>query len=119
MVHLHTSLNRGVSALALGIVLALAAPTFAHDGHEHAMPAAATATVATPAVQAVDIVRDPTDLPPPIGERAPAERARRSGDASRSRAQLANGTTYTYWTFNGKVPGPFSACAWATRSKCI
>jgi nitrite reductase (NO-forming) len=21
--------------------------------------------------------------------------------------QLADGTTYTYWTFNGRVPGPF------------
>ena len=103
MAHLHRPPNRSV--LALGIVLALAAPTFAHDGHEHAMPAAATATIATPAVQAADIVRDPTDLPPPITRRMPAT-VRVDLETVELEGQLADGTTFRYMTFNGKVPGP-------------
>jgi len=105
MAHLHTCPNRGVSALALGIVLALAAPTSAHDGHEHAMQAAATATVATPASHAADIVRDPTDLPPPITRRT-AVTVRVDLETIELEGQLANGTTFKYMTFNGKVPGP-------------
>ncbi|MEX0801475.1 MAG: copper-containing nitrite reductase [Dehalococcoidia bacterium] len=53
-----------------------------------------------------DIVREPTDLPPPIGERAP-ETVRVSLEAVEVEGQLAEDTTYTYWTFDSKVPGPF------------
>jgi nitrite reductase (NO-forming) len=53
-----------------------------------------------------DIVRDPTDLPGPIGVREP-EMVRIDLEAVEIEGQLADGTTYTYWTFNGKVPGPF------------
>ena len=54
----------------------------------------------------VDIVRDPTDLPGPIGERAPTT-VRIDLEAVEVVGQLSNGTTFTYWTFNGAVPGPF------------
>jgi nitrite reductase (NO-forming) len=55
----------------------------------------------------VDIVRDPSDVPPSVGNRGSgvvqvtltAEEVVGSLDA-------AAGTTYRYWTFNGKVPGP-------------
>ncbi len=53
-----------------------------------------------------DIVRDPTDLPGPIGPRGPA-RVRIDLEAREVVGELAKGTTFTYWTFNGKVPGPF------------
>jgi len=54
---------------------------------------------------AVDITRDPTDIPAPIGNRGP-ETVRVDLETSEISGQLADGTTYTYWTFNGKVPGP-------------
>lgn len=53
-----------------------------------------------------DIVRDPTDLPGPIGNRGPTT-VHIDLEAKEVVGQLADGTTYPYWTFNGKVPGPF------------
>ena len=66
---------------------------------------AAAASTPMPAL-GVDIVRDPTDLPGPIGERAPTT-VRIDLEAVEVEGQLADGTTFTYWTFNGAVPGPF------------
>ncbi len=54
---------------------------------------------------AVDITRDPTDLPAPIGQRGP-EKVRVDLVTSEISGLLADGTSYRYWTFNGKVPGP-------------
>ncbi|MBU6428318.1 MAG: nitrite reductase, copper-containing [Cyanobacteria bacterium REEB65] len=54
----------------------------------------------------LDISRDPADLPPPIGDRPP-ERVKFNLEAIERKGLLAPGTTYDYWTFNGKVPGPF------------
>jgi nitrite reductase (NO-forming) len=54
----------------------------------------------------VSVVRNPTDLPPPIGAR-PAQTVRVDLETIELKGQLAEGTTYTYWTYNGKVPGPF------------
>lgn len=59
---------------------------------------------ATP--QGVSIARAPTDLPGPIGPRSPST-ARVDLEAVEVVGQLGADTTYTYWTFNGKVPGPF------------
>ncbi|HEY3345328.1 MAG TPA: copper-containing nitrite reductase [Anaerolineaceae bacterium] len=64
---------------------------------------------AAPAAQgpaAADISRDPTDLPAPLGSR-PAQHVRVDLVVQEVVGQLADGVTYTYWTFNGKVPGPF------------
>ena len=57
------------------------------------------------APDAVDITRDPTDLPAPVGQRAP-EKVRIDLETSEINGLLADGTSYRYWTFNGKVPGP-------------
>ncbi len=57
-------------------------------------------------ISAADIVRDPTDLPPPISMR-PAEVVRVDLETVELAGQLDEKTTYNYWTFNGKVPGPF------------
>jgi nitrite reductase (NO-forming) len=56
---------------------------------------------------AADITRDPTDVPSPIGNRAPSV-VHVTLVAREVLGQLdpAVGTTYRYWTFNGKVPGP-------------
>ncbi|MBI3943460.1 MAG: nitrite reductase, copper-containing [Chloroflexi bacterium] len=50
--------------------------------------------------------RDPGDMPPAIGKRGP-ENVRIDLETVEVEGQLADGVTYTYWTFNGKVPGPF------------
>jgi copper-containing nitrite reductase len=63
---------------------------------------------ATPTVKAADIVRDPSDLPSPIGDRAPAViRVTLTSKELSGVLDPESGTTYRYWTFNGKVPGPF------------
>ena len=55
---------------------------------------------------AVDIIRDPTEIPSPIGNRGP-ENIRVDLETMEVSGKLADGTTYTYWTFGGQVPGPF------------
>ena len=76
-------------------------PAGAYGTESAAAPVAAQA----PATGA-DVVRDPTDLPAPIGVRAPTT-VRIDLEAVEVEGQLADGTTFTYWTFNGAVPGPF------------
>lgn len=58
------------------------------------------------ATSGVAINRDPSDLPPALGDRPPTTVEVRL-KAIELEATLADGTTYTYWTFDGKVPGPF------------
>ncbi len=53
-----------------------------------------------------DISREPTDLPPPIGKREP-QTVRVDLLSVEVEGRLAEGTTFGYWTFNGKVPAPF------------
>jgi nitrite reductase (NO-forming) len=53
-----------------------------------------------------DISKLATDLPPPIGKRVP-QTIRVDLTAVEVEGRLAEGTTYGYWTFDGKVPGPF------------
>jgi nitrite reductase (NO-forming) len=62
--------------------------------------------VDNPPVTGADVVRDPTDLPAPLAFREP-EIVRIDLEAVEIEGQLADGTTFSYWTFNGKVPGPF------------
>ena len=52
------------------------------------------------------IDRDPADLPPPLGDRA-ATTVHVNLEAIERVGRLDDHTTYGYWTFNGKVPGPF------------
>jgi len=53
-----------------------------------------------------DISREPTDLPPPLGKRD-AQTVRLDLFTVEQEGRLAEATTFGYWTFNGKVPGPF------------
>jgi len=63
----------------------------------------APTTAAPP--EGVSIARDPTDIPPPIGDRAPTS-VRVDLEAVERIGRLDTGTTFNFWTFNGKVPGP-------------
>lgn len=64
--------------------------------------------VGQPAAQGetgADIVRNPVDVPAPIGDREP-QTVQVDLVAQEVVGQLADGTTMTYFTFNGQVPGP-------------
>lgn len=94
--------DRRFLSLILTVFLASAgSTTFAADHDTNQSHQAST-------IQAADIVRDPSDLPPPIGDR-PAGVVHVVLTAREVTGVLdpSTGTTYRYWTFNGKVPGPF------------
>lgn len=65
-----------------------------------------TPTAAPQTLVEADISREPTDLPPPIGKRDP-KTVRLDLFTVELEGRLAEATTFGYWTFNGKVPGPF------------
>ncbi len=73
-------------------------------GMEGQFLVAATATPRT--IVEADISREPTDLPPPVGKRDP-KTVRLDLLTVEMEGRLAEATTFGYWTFNGKVPGPF------------
>jgi nitrite reductase (NO-forming) len=52
-----------------------------------------------------DISRDPADVPPPLPRREP-QTVRVDLITEEIGGRLAEGATFVYWTFNGKVPGP-------------
>ncbi len=64
-----------------------------------------TMTAAPAAEDAVSIIRNPADVPPPVGDRGP-ETIRVDLTAVELNGILADGTTYRYMTFDGEVPGP-------------
>jgi nitrite reductase (NO-forming) len=82
--------------------LVLAPGAFADDNATHAMHPVERGSAEAP----VSIVRLPTDLPGPLDVRGP-ERVVVDLQTIEVYGQLDDGTAYHYWTFNGKVPGPF------------
>jgi nitrite reductase (NO-forming) len=84
-------LAAGVSALALGTVLGSAAIPGVARAEEQA--------------QAVSVARDPAEVPAPIARRTP-QTVKVDLKTVEVVGNLADGTTYRYWTFDGKVPGP-------------
>lgn len=66
---------------------------------------AAVPTAAPAAVDAVSVVRNPADLPPPVGDRGPMN-IRIDLTTQEVTGILADGTTFDYFTFGGKIPGP-------------
>jgi len=78
-------------------------------GHQLAGMQGQFIVTARPAPQTLveaDISREATDLPPPVGKREP-QTVRVDLVSVEVEGRLAEGTTFGYWTFNGKVPGPF------------
>lgn len=59
----------------------------------------------TAPVEAPRVARDPTDLPAPVYREAP-EHVVVELETVEKVGTLADGLAYTYWTFNGTVPGP-------------
>lgn len=72
---------------------------------EGAEVAAAVPTAAPAEADAVSIIRNPADVPPPVGDREP-QHIRIDMTAKEVNGKLADGTTYRYMTFDGQVPGP-------------
>jgi nitrite reductase (NO-forming) len=70
------------------------------------VPLAHTMTKISKADGPVSVVRDPTDLPPPVAKRGP-QRVKVDLETVEITGKLADGASYRYWTFNHKVPGPF------------
>jgi nitrite reductase (NO-forming) len=84
-----------LAACAAVVLTASPAVAEVHKGHS------------APAADAVsDIVRDPADLPAPLVPRGP-QLVHVNMETVEVTGQLDSGATYHYWTFNGKVPGPF------------
>ena len=78
-------------------------------GHQLAGMQGQFIVTALPAPQTLveaDISREPTDLPPPITKRE-LRTVRVDLLSVEVEGRLAEGATFGYWTFNGKVPGPF------------
>jgi nitrite reductase (NO-forming) len=51
------------------------------------------------------VVRDPSDVPAPIGQREPMTHTI-TLETKEVLARLADGTSFNFWTFDGTVPGP-------------
>ncbi len=66
---------------------------------------AAVPTVAPAVADAVSVVRNPADLPAPIGDRGPTN-VRIDLNAVEVNGVLADGATFRYFTFDGQIPGP-------------
>jgi nitrite reductase (NO-forming) len=90
----------GISAPPAQAVTYKAQPARGVVPHAHTM----TKVVKVDGV--TSIIREPTDLPPPVGRRGP-QRVKVDLETVEVTGQLADGATYRYWTFNQKVPGPF------------
>ncbi|MHB0774698.1 copper-containing nitrite reductase [Halomonas sp. WWR20] len=55
---------------------------------------------------AADITQDPHAVGEPVGQRGPQQMTVNL-ETTEVVGQLADGSSYKYWTFNNKVPGPF------------
>ena len=67
--------------------------------------APAVAPIAAAAADAVSVAKDPNAVPAPLGPRAP-QLVKYRIETVELNGKLDDGTTYTYWTFDKKVPGP-------------
>ncbi|HEX7891641.1 MAG TPA: copper-containing nitrite reductase [Ramlibacter sp.] len=67
--------------------------------------AAAGGPIAPASPNAVSISMDPNDVPKPLGDRAP-KFVKYAIETVELDGKLDDGTTFTYWTFAKKVPGP-------------
>lgn len=89
--------------ISLGIVVVIVAVGVAYkstrdEGQGVSTPAKPTAVA--------DISRRADDIPPPI-KRKKSETVVVELETKEVVAELAQGVTYEYWTYNGTVPGPF------------
>jgi nitrite reductase (NO-forming) len=69
------------------------------------MGAATNPAIRPAAANAVSVAQDPSAVPKPIGARAP-QLVKYAIETVELEGKLDDGTTFTYWTFGKKVPGP-------------
>lgn len=69
-----------------------------------AQPSPSQPAVEPPRDDAVRVAKDPADIPPPVGGREP-QLVKVEMVAKELDGQLKDGITFTYWTFDGVVPG--------------
>jgi nitrite reductase (NO-forming) len=105
-----TSGGRGFALLVAAVCLSILASLLVGGGSGGSGPAVAAAPEAVAAAvsgprTADPIGADPAAIPEPIGDRA-ATTVQVDLETVELEGQLADGTTYTYWTFNRTVPGP-------------
>ncbi len=67
--------------------------------------APAAGPIAPASLKAVSIAMDPNAVPKPLGARAP-QLVKYAIETVELDGRLDDGTTFTYWTFGKKVPGP-------------
>ena len=99
-----------IGMLLLGLLMFGSSTSFAADQRWAWDPEAVQKMLygeKTTGPQAVSIVQDPTAVGTPVGKRGP-ETVKFTLEIQEVLGILdaAAKTTYTYWTFNGKVPGP-------------
>ena len=95
------SLHYRISVVKAMLCVLFLIPTANLSAQEHSGHQAKVQT------KIVDIVRDPTDVPPSVGNRqAAVVHVTLTAEEVLGTLDPAAGTTYRYWTFNGKVPGP-------------
>lgn len=100
------SSNSNRHRLAVTLLAMFAVVLVAWNGAVRATPAAPMAASDAAPGALADIVRAPADLPPQIVALGPRFVTVKI-HAREVTGRLADGATYRYWTFNGKVPGPF------------
>ncbi len=97
--HYQISFVKAIVSMLLFLSLMTGAPAaqeITHGGHQSKAN-----------TKVVDIVRDPADVPPTVGNRKPSVvQVTLTAEEVVGTLDPAAGTTYRYWTFNGKVPGP-------------
>jgi nitrite reductase (NO-forming) len=105
----------GAAGILVGASVLVAGGTASFGGHSELLASTAHAAAVSemplahnlmPTALPASIIRAPTDLPAGIGDRAP-ETVRVALETIERMGNLADGTTYRYWTFGGQVPGPF------------
>lgn len=84
---------------------AAAAPKAGTATRQAAAPAAKTPALAPAAADAVSVAMDPAAVPAPTGARA-AQLVTYRIETVELDGKLDDGTTYNFWTFDRKVPGP-------------
>lgn len=93
--------------LNIQALLAFLGVLFLFAGTNRAAAQTAHAGYVNNSIRPVDVVRDPTDIPPSVGSRKPAVvQVTLTAEEVVGTLDPSVGTTYRYWTFNGKVPGP-------------
>jgi nitrite reductase (NO-forming) len=101
--------RRAIVLSALGVALiaaiAIAGVLFVSFPTQERAAAAQPPAIPPAAADAVNIVKNPADLPAPITRTTP-EKVMIHLTTKEVTGQLDDGTTYRYWTFDGTVPGP-------------